>query len=160
MEREIQYHGNGFYTVGIDDQPVRAKSYDVPSLNDLESQINELRATAEANDLRLHQKANGQPRGSQGQGAGDLEYQTALKAKRQYQHAREAEEDERVADSAFLANGGKISELMASKGTYAELHILNKTAEARRLKKLAAGDKLSSEDETWIQEMLGLAGQK
>ncbi|SPD72013.1 hypothetical protein PITCH_A1150048 [uncultured Desulfobacterium sp.] len=130
------------------------------SFNDLESQLADLRAKAEDTDARLHKKANGQPRASQVAGGSDLEYQTSLKAKQQYQQSREVEENERVSDFAFLANGGKVSDLMASKGTYAELHILNKTGEAQRLRKLAKQEALSPEDEAWIQSMFALAGQR
>jgi hypothetical protein len=134
---------------------IKALGHGGTSFNGLQSQIDELRAKAEEADFLLHRRANGQA--SHGS---DPELEEAMRAKRQYFQQCEDEEDQLVDDSVFLANGGTVKQLMEQKGTYAELHILNKTAEARRLKKFAAGDKLSSEDETWIQEMLGLAGQE
>ncbi|SPD75666.1 hypothetical protein PITCH_A720006 [uncultured Desulfobacterium sp.] len=168
-------NGDMFCTYGRKDEvgpcgtlPGYGKSH-VPSIraDELASRlgVNDDDGLAEARRVKEQYKqsragVNVSPGASQGSHGADSEYQTALKAKQQYQQSREVEENERVSDFAFLANGGKVSDLMASKGTYAELHILNKTGEAQRLRKLAKQEALSPEDEAWIQSMFALAGQR
>lgn len=158
-------NGDMFCTYGRKDEvgpcgtlPGYGKSH-VPSIraDELASRlgVNDDDGLAEAR--RVKEQYNVSPGASQG--GADSEYQAAVKAKKEYFQQCEDEENQLVADAAFLANGGKVKQLMAQKGTYAELHILNKTAEAQRLKELASQEELTPDDENWIKEMLGLAGQ-
>jgi hypothetical protein len=155
MERSIQYFEDGFIAVDVSNQAVKKASHGTPSFGDLESQLADLRRQSEATEERLRQGSNDQPRASQG--AGDVEYRAAVKAKRQYFQQCEDEENQLVADSVFLAAGGKKSALMGS------MRILN-PATSQRVKAVASrsrdDEEWTEDDEKWLVGMLGLAGQK
>jgi hypothetical protein len=173
---------------GGDGRAVKARG--TTTFNSLQSQLDELRAAAEAADSLLHRGANGQPRGGQALGGADPEFEEAKRAKAAYKSARriqEIEENTRVDQMYGLATGTlKVADLQKTKseteqdladdawveemltlaqgkqpGTVrAEMRIV-KPAFSERVKQVAAKSASSDDpDESWVQEMLSLAGQE